>query len=311
MTMRTVFSNEHEGIVQNSVGAAVPWWCGLGSQPATTAAHGEAFSHLKSVSVNQSETGNKLAAKQGEDQQGLGKGNAAHFTFLSDDLVSAANGAKSQLQGARMEYQGHFELGFGQPLICGKYPLAEQCYGVYSTYGPQAEGRVMLLPLNMTTDEGPIFVNAKQYRGIIRRRKSRAKAEMENKVFKPRKQFLHMSRHLHAKRRPRGNGGRFLNTKISNGNQDNSNMNKTDEKQLPQPTGSQISEVLQSDGGNSCSSKETNGSRSTSPGSEVSCQIFSRGNLHSFQFNHLHPSFQSMPSMANAGHGIVMGTKWV
>lgn len=51
----------------------------------------------------------------------------------------------------------------------------------------------MLLPLNMTTDEGPIFVNAKQYRGIMRRRQSRAKAEMENKVHKPRK--VHKSSH--------------------------------------------------------------------------------------------------------------------
>ncbi|XP_022883184.1 nuclear transcription factor Y subunit A-10-like [Olea europaea var. sylvestris] len=232
---------------------------------------------------------------------------------IFDDLKSAANGAKSQLQtvtsmqGAMMEYEGHFELGFGQPLICGKYPLAEQCYGVYSTYGPQAEGRVMLLPLNMTTDEGPIFVNAKQYRGIMRRRQSRAKAEMENKVLKPRKQYLHLSRHLHAMRRPRGNGGRFLNTK-KDGIQDNTDMNKTYETQLPQPTGSQISEVLQSNGGNSTSSKD---SRSTNPGSEVFRKLFPMGSLHSFQFNHLHPSFQPPSNMANAGHGIVMDSKWI
>lgn len=311
--MRTVFSDEHEGIVQNTVGAAVPWWTGLGSQPATAAAHGKAFGQLKSVSVNPSDTGNKLTAKQVEDQQRLGKGNTNHFTFLSDDLKSAANGIKSQLQtvtsiqGAMMQYEGQIELGFGQPLIYGKYPLAEQCYGVYSTYGPQAEGRVMLLPLNMTMDEGPIFVNAKQYRGIIRRRQSRAKAEMENKVLKPRKPYLHQSRHLHAMRRPRGNGGRFLNTK-KDGVQDNTDVNKTYETQLPQPTGSQISEVLQSDGGNSSSLKETNDSRSTNPISEVSCQLFPSGSLHSFQFNHLHHSFQSL---SNAGHGIVMGSKWI
>ena len=49
-----------------------------------------------------------------------------------------------------------------------------------------------MLPLNLTTDDGPIYVNAKQYHGIIRRRLSRAKAESVNKVLKDRKvQFLY------------------------------------------------------------------------------------------------------------------------
>lgn len=49
------------------------------------------------------------------------------------------------------------------------------------------QGRIML-PLNLTADEGPIYVNAKQYRGIIRRRQSRAKAAvLLNKIQRPRK----------------------------------------------------------------------------------------------------------------------------
>lgn len=44
-----------------------------------------------------------------------------------------------------------------------------------------------MLPLNLSSDDGPIYVNAKQYHGIIRRRKSRAKAVLENKMAAKRK----------------------------------------------------------------------------------------------------------------------------
>lgn len=33
-----------------------------------------------------------------------------------------------------------------------------------------------MIPLNMETEDGTIYVNSKQYHGIIRRRQSRAKA---------------------------------------------------------------------------------------------------------------------------------------
>jgi nuclear transcription factor Y alpha len=44
-----------------------------------------------------------------------------------------------------------------------------------------------MLPMSTTTDDAPIYVNAKQYHGIIRRRKSRAKAALENKLPRNRK----------------------------------------------------------------------------------------------------------------------------
>eukprot|EP00258_Populus_trichocarpa_P032164 XP_024448183.1 nuclear transcription factor Y subunit A-7 isoform X6 [Populus trichocarpa] len=97
------------------------------------------------------------------------------------------------------------QLGAGHAMAPATYPYPDPYYrSIFAPYDPQpyppqpygAQPMVHLqlmgiqqagVPLPSDAVEEPVFVNAKQYHGILRRRQSRAKAESESKAIKSRK----------------------------------------------------------------------------------------------------------------------------
>lgn len=165
--------------------------------------------------------------------QNLGSLNGINGT----SAIQAEHQKGSYLQSGNADHVfGQVQFDYNHQMACiPSHQWAESCVGaLVAAYGPTALVYPQMLGINQSrvpiplecAESIPLYVNAKQYRAILRRRQVRAKLEAQKKNFRTRKPYLHESRHRHALKRERGPGGRFLNKKDTNNNQSNASLSK-------------------------------------------------------------------------------------
>ncbi|CAM0948759.1 unnamed protein product [Alopecurus aequalis] len=317
------FKNHHQDgfggpAGQGSSGAPLPWWVGhqlLYGEPMAGQGQGRQASPEDACRDGQYQVVPRAqplldAPVPPPPQQQMperGPPEALNFSVAhGEGGKGSEHTATIALRSPFAAYSDRFQLGLGQTVVSSNYPFADHNYGVLPPFGMRPTTGRMLIPLNMPAD-APIYVNAKQYEGILRRRRARAKAEKQNRLVKARKPYLHESRHLHAMRRARGTGGRFLNTKKEiNGKDAAAGSKAMDGNPLMRLAVSPSSVIQHSEQGNRSSVSSLSGSEVTSLYDHEDVDHYHHG------FEHLRTPhfFTPLPSIMDGEHGAGNPFKW-
>ncbi|XP_058105292.1 nuclear transcription factor Y subunit A-10-like isoform X4 [Magnolia sinica] len=287
--MQTACFKDHGGILQNPIPQStvpfMPWWTTAGSQQI----FGESFSQLKSIARDHPNGEDHSSATPRQGHQATDHGpilaipekegyDAAKFSIFPDHLGAFVSGNNKD---------------------SGKGQKAQQLSTTISLLPSPPENQACF---ELGLGQPLVCANypyMDQCYGLFATYGAQATP------------YLHESRHLHAMRRKRGCGGRFLNMKEASSGKGGGDSVKMSGGPLTQAVGSPSSEVQQrSDSGNLNSAKEGCSGSSLS-GSEVT-SMYSRGDVDRFQMEHLRPSaFHPLANVMDGGPSIGITSKWV
>ncbi|CAN1750821.1 Nuclear transcription factor Y subunit A-1 [Linum perenne] len=286
-----------------------PWWRNVGYHSVAPPVAGGASKSTEGSESNDDQSLSNARTNEEEEEDAAKESQTTASSVRNQGREQANVQNVPPVQDDSLAQAPRFEL-VGHSVACASNPYQDPYYGgMMAAYAQPPLGYPHLvgmpqtrmpLPLEMAPE--PVYVNAKQYQGILRRRQARAKAEVEKKLIKVRKPYLHESRHRHAMRRARGAGGRFAKKTEMNASSSKAEMRMSGSGPTPssQSGGSSGSEQLLSDSTETWNSprgqRETrthrgrnvfetqqyrNGDGGTENGEEGDCSIQHRGSMSS------------------------------